>query len=365
MSTAVTKPSTLQQLSLIAEREIRARLRSKTFLVSTGIIVAIVLAVIVLPALFADSSQTKVAAFGPSATAALERNPGLEQVTASSAAEAEALVRSKDVSAAVIDDAAAPAGFKLVTLSEIDSNLTLSLSVQPEVVVLEPVLDNYWLAYIVAIGFGAIFMASAMTFGGSIATSVVEEKQTRIVEILLTTVSARTLLFGKVVGNTLLAFGQIAIVGAAAGIALSLTNQGELLAAVGAPILWFVLFFTLGFVLLASMFAALAALVSRAEDVQSAIAPVTYLLMVPYVMVIIAFNKPDILSIMSYVPFSAPVGMPMRLFLGQADWWEPLLSLAILIVSAIVIVSIGAKIYENSLLKTGGRVKLTEALRNA
>ena len=75
------------------------------------------------------------------------------------------------------------------------------------------------------------------------------------------------------------------------------------------------------------------------------------------------FNDPQILSIMSYVPFSAPVGMPMRLYLGTAQWWEPLLSLGIILVSIIVIVWIGAKIYAGSVLRTGKRVKLSEALR--
>ncbi len=66
---------------------------------------------------------------------------------------------------------------------------------------------------------------------------------------------------------------------------------------------------------------------------------------------------------MSYVPFSAPVGMPMRLFLGEAQWWEPLVSLAVLIATTAVVVALGSRIYSNSLLRTGSRVKLREALR--
>ena len=65
---------------------------------------------------------------------------------------------------------------------------------------------------------------------------------------------------------------------------------------------------------------------------------------------------------MSYVPFSAPVGMPMRLFLGDALWWEPLLSLAILIATCFAAILVAARIYENSILRMGGRVKLREAL---
>ncbi len=69
------------------------------------------------------------------------------------------------------------------------------------------------------------------------------------------------------------------------------------------------------------------------------------------------------MTIMSYVPFSAPVGMPMRLFLGEAQWWEPLVSLAVLIATTAVVVALGSRIYSNSLLRTGSRVKLREALR--
>jgi ABC-2 type transport system permease protein len=84
--------------------------------------------------------------------------------------------------------------------------------------------------------------------------------------------------------------------------------------------------------------------------------------MVPYVLVIIFNTNPIVLGIMSYVPFSAPVGMPMRIFLGTAAWWEPPLSLVILLVSTAFVIAIGSRIYENSLLRMGGRVKLAEAL---
>ena len=123
------------------------------------------------------------------------------------------------------------------------------------------------------------------------------------------------------------------------------------------------MFFLFGFVLLASLFAAAASMVSRQEDIGSTTMPITMLVMAPYVLVIVFNDNPLVLTIMSYVPFSAPVGMPMRLFVGEAQWWEPILSLAILLASCVAAIAIGAKIYENSLLRMGSRVKLTEALR--
>ncbi|NLA09381.1 MAG: ABC transporter permease, partial [Microbacteriaceae bacterium] len=139
--------------------------------------------------------------------------------------------------------------------------------------------------------------------------------------------------------------------------------QAALLQGLGAPIVWFAIFFLFGFILLASLFAAAAAMVSRQEDIGSTTMPLTMLIMAPYMLVILFNDNPLVMSIMSYVPFSAPVGMPMRLFLGEAQWWEPLLSLVILLATCVAAIWVGAKIYENSLLRMGARVKLGEALR--
>jgi ABC-2 type transport system permease protein len=85
--------------------------------------------------------------------------------------------------------------------------------------------------------------------------------------------------------------------------------------------------------------------------------------MIPYFLVIFFNDNPTVLAIMSYVPFSAPVGMPIRVFLGTAQWWEPILSLIILVATTAAAVLVGERIYRNSLLKTGARVRLQEALQ--
>jgi ABC-2 type transport system permease protein len=86
------------------------------------------------------------------------------------------------------------------------------------------------------------------------------------------------------------------------------------------------------------------------------------LVMLPYFAVVFFNANPLVLTIMSYVPFSAPVGMPVRLFLGTAAWWEPLVSLAILAVTTAGTIWLASRIYQNSLLKMGARVKWREAL---
>ncbi|MCG2801994.1 MAG: ABC transporter permease, partial [Cellulomonas sp.] len=94
------------------------------------------------------------------------------------------------------------------------------------------------------------------------------------------------------------------------------------------------------------------------------IQPVTWLTITPYFVVVFFNDNPTVLAVASYVPFSAPVAMPVRLFLGGVGWAEPLISLVLLVACAVAVVMLAARIYERSVLRTGGRVKLGEALRS-
>ncbi|MFS0894440.1 ABC transporter permease [Microbacterium sp. 179-I 3D3 NHS] len=349
---------------LVAEREIGSKLRSKTFLISTGILLLLALAGIIIGGFASKNaaSETMPVAVTSETAAAVSALPNMKVTEVSSADEAEDLVRSEKVDAAVLPGDG-PTGVTVVALKDAPGSLVTALSQAPEVQILEPATTNPLLRYFIAIAFGIVFMGAAATFGGTIAQSVVEEKQTRVVEVLLSAIPARTLLAGKVIGNTVLAMGQIVALAAIATVGLIVTGQREVLSTLGAPILWFAVFFLFGFILLAALFAAAASMVSRQEDIGSTTTPITMLIMAPYVLVILFNDNPLVLTIMSYVPFSAPVGMPMRLFVGEAQWWEPLLSLVILLASCVAAIAIGAKIYENSLLRMGSRVKLGEALR--
>lgn len=360
MST-LTPPSMMAGTWLVAEREIRMRLRSKAFLISTGILLVLVLASVVIGGILgANPPKDKLAAVG-SAVATAESFNAFDVIEADSVDDAKELVLSGEVESAVIP-ADSPTGVSIIALDRAPSMVLSLFSVAPDVDVLDPSAPNDLLVYFVALGFGLIFFMSALTFGSTIAQSVVEEKQTRIVEILMASVPVRVLLAGKIVGNSILAFAQIVLIAGLAGVGMLASGQNLLLGDIGPSIGWFVVFFAFGFVLLAALFAATAALVSRQEDIGSVTSPVTMLVMAPYFLVIFFNNNPLVLGIMSYVPFSAPVGMPMRVFLGTAAWWEPLLSLAVLIISTIVVVGIGARMYSNGLLKMGARVKLSEAL---
>lgn len=360
---SVSAPSTAHSVWLVAEREIGSKLRSKPFMISTLILVLAALAGVIWGGFQSGVTEERPIAVTADAQEYVTGIPGLDVTDAADRAAAEDLVRAGDVDAAIVADSASPVGFTLIGDSEVSNTLVMMLSASPPVELLNENATDPLLRYFVAIAFGAVFLFAASMFGGTIAQSVVEEKQTRVVELLISAVPTRALLAGKVIGNTILAMAQILVLAAVAVIGLSITGQMELVRGLGAPLAWFAVFFLFGFILLASLFAAAAAMVSRQEDIGSTTTPLTFLVMAPYLLVIFFNDNPTVMTVMSYVPFSAPVGMPMRLFLGEAQWWEPLLSLAILLATCVVAILIGAKIYENSLLRMGARVKLSEALK--
>ncbi|MCS6556907.1 ABC transporter permease [Curtobacterium flaccumfaciens] len=354
--------SFVQAVRLVSAREIQARIRSKAFVVSALILIGMVVASIVVGGIVSKATADDTTPVAVVDGVSLPSTSGLDVTQSASVDDAERLVTKGDVDAAIVpsDD---PLGYKVVGLDEAPSEVVSALSVTPRIELLDPDALPGGLVYLIAIAFGVVYFASAVTFGQSIAQSVVEEKSTRVVEILMSAIPARALLAGKVLGNSIMAFAQIVAVAVAAIVTLAVTGQDNMFAMLGPSILWFIGFFAIGFVLLASLFAAAAVLVSRQEDVGSVTTPVMMLVMIPYFLIIVAYDNPTILGIMSYVPFSAPIGMPMRIFLGTAEWWEPILSLVIVAASVVAVVVIGARVYENALLRTGSRVKLSEALR--
>ena len=352
-----------QSVWLVAQREVGSKLRSKAFLISTGILFAIALVAVVWGGFAAKSTDGIDVAVTPDTASVVA--PFGDAIAATEAVDADAaraLVADGTVSAARGEGGAGGFDYRIVAKDSPPQALVQLLSQAPPIELLETGGVNEGLRYLVALGFGLVFFMAALTFGSTIAQSVVEEKATRVVELLISAIPVRALLAGKVVGNTILAMGQIIGLAAIAVAGLVVTGQGEVLSGLGAPIAWFAVFFLFGFVLLASLFAAAGAMVSRQEDIGSTTTPLTFLVMAPYFLVIFFNDNPVVMTVMSYVPFSAPVAMPVRVFLGTAQWWEPLASLVIMLVTCAGAIWVGAKIYENSILRMGGRVKLSEAL---
>lgn len=360
-------PGSLQSTWLVAEREITTRLRSKAFVLSTLALLAIVLGSVLFSGFMANSGgfggPTQVAVAGEAESAETLEAAGIEVSTVTDRAAAEELVLNEKVDAAVVPGGEGPADITVLAADSPPSEVVQALSAPPAVELLAPVAENPALAMLIGVAFGLVFMFSGITFGTTIAQSVVEEKQTRIVEILLATLTPRTLLAGKILGNSILAMGTVVAIIAVASVGMLATGQDLLLGELGTSLIWFGILFAFGFVLLATMYAALAALVSRQEDIGSVTSPAMMVIMIPYMLVVFFADNERVLGIMSYVPFSAPVGMPMRLYLGIAEWWEPVLTLGILIATIVLMVWIGARIYENSILRTGARVSLKEAVK--
>lgn len=344
---------------LVAEREIQTQLRSKSFWILLGVLVAGLFASSLLPGMFGGDGPT-VATVGQTAEREVSA-AGIDARPQPDAAAAEELVRSGDVDAAVISDPDSPTGLQVVALSGEPGAVVSALSQSPPVELLEPATVDEAVQFLVPFAFGMVFLLFGMGFGMGLAQSVVIEKQTRIVEILVATVPVRALLAGKIVGHSLLAFSHVAVLALATPLALRAGDRGQVISAIAPALGWFVPFFVVGFVLLAAMWAVAGALVSRQEDLGTTTPLVTALVMIPYFAVAFLQENDLAMTILSYVPFSAAVAMPARLFAGDAHVWEPLVSLALLMVAVVATVLVASRLYTGSLLQTGARVRLRQA----
>ena len=351
-------------IGLVIEREIMVRLKSKAFMVST-ILSIVLFGVLVgvsgaLPSLFSSTDKVAVTSAGAKA---IEGIDGIEPVAVDDVDEAKALINSEEVESAVVESEDSPTGVAVLSLRSAPESLIGALSLTPEVELLDPDAPDPALTYFIGLGLGLVFFMAAMTFGNTIASSVVEEKQSRIVEILLASTSARVLMFGKVIACTILAFAQIGLTAIAVLAGAAISGNDLVLGKVAEPIAWFVPLFIVGFVMVAALYAAAASMVSRTEDLPSTSTPIMMLIFLPYMGVIIFSSNETVMAVLSYIPFSAAVAVPMRVFLGTIAWWEPLVSLLILIITTLLALLLATRIFERSILKSGPKLTWGQALK--
>ena len=204
-------------------------------------------------------------------------------------------------------------------------------------------------------------------YGLAVASGVVEEKASRVVEVLLASISPRALLAGKIAGIGILGLMQLTLT-AVVGIALAAASgaielDGGQVGTIAVVLVWFLL----GYVLWASLYAIGGAIVSRQEDLQSSTTVLTLALVVSYLLAFPAVDDPEssIAVISSLVPFSSPIIMPARVAVGAASAAEIVASLGLLLVGIALLVPVGARIYENSVLRMGKQLKLREAWRSS
>ncbi|MCH8611519.1 ABC transporter permease [Arsenicicoccus dermatophilus] len=213
---------------------------------------------------------------------------------------------------------------------------------------------------IVGFVFAFLFYMAALMFGMQIAQSVIEEKQSRIVEILASAIPTRQLLAGKVLGNTVIAVGQIVIYVGLALVGLAFTPYKEMLPALSGSMAWGLVFFLVGFLGLACLWAVAGALATRNEDLQQTATPMTMLLMAGFFATFMA--KGIWLKVLSFVPVLSTMLMPGRVASGEAAWWEPVLALLLALAFATATVLLGERMYRRSLMQTSSRMTFRQAL---
>jgi len=223
--------------------------------------------------------------------------------------------------------------------------------------------QNGGIAFIVVI----LLYGQLFGYGVWVASGVIEEKASRVVEILLATIRARQLMAGKILGIGVLGLLQLAFI-ASFAITLGLATgaielPGSAISAAAIAIGYFIL----GFAFYASLFAVAGSLVTRMEELQNALVPINLFIFVSFFISIGALADPDgtLVTWASVLPGSSALSMPVRIVMGAATPWEIALSLVLSIGATAALIPASGRLYAGAVLRTGARVKLRDAWRAA
>ena len=234
--------------------------------------------------------------------------------------------------------------------------------------------DNGRGAIVVAVLVGALYM-TLLLYGVVVMRAVVEEKTSRISEVLLSAVDPFSLMMGKILGVAATALAQLgvwaALLALAAGYGLAMAKIGGATLSAYVPHLpallyiSFFVFFILGFLLYASIYAAIGAMVSSDQEAQQTQMPLTMVLVAAiYLAFLVMANPGSTLSVvLSLIPFFAPILMVVRVAVSHPPLWQVLLAMALCLATFLACTRITAKIYRVGILMTGKRPTLSELLR--
>lgn len=381
---------------IVTLREVTVKVRDKSFIITTLITLALIVGSVLFAGIMGDKTTTATIAFEQNGRTAalvasanelaLANDQKVELVThpvPSGTAALDAL-RAKDADLVL---APTPDGYSLTALNEVPGPVQSllgdaasaqalefnagKLGVSPETLTagstVSPVLldgdsERNSMAMVMGFIFSFLFYMSAMIFGMPIANSVVEEKQNRVVEILATAIPIRQLLAGKILGNMILAMGQLCLFVGIGLLALNMMpTPVPFVSVVFATAGWFLAFFLAGFLILAAVWAALGAMASRTEDLQQSTGPVIMVLVA--VLFTGIYAKGTLLIVASYVPVISSVAMPIRLLRSDVPLWEPFASLAVAVAAAWAMVLFGEKIYRRAIMQTGSALSWHKALK--
>jgi ABC-2 type transport system permease protein len=379
---------------IVARREFVERARDRGFQVSTAITVLILVGVIVISAVFNRPTSFDLVVVGEGSDAlgqqvraaadALGIEVRVRELT--DEAEARQAVDAGDADAAVIDAGrivvrAEPPDqlvglIQAVSVREqsrraliaagLSSDQVDAALAQPPLPVdaLEPVNAKSRETATVAFVGVLLLYGQLFAYGYWVAAGVVEEKSSRVVEVLLATLRPSHLLRGKILGIGLLGLAQLLLIGLVGLFASSAVGTLEFpsgaIATVGLVLVWFVL----GFFFYATMFAVAGSIVTRQEDLQTTMTPLTILIVGSFFIGLSATSNPDstLAVVASLLPFSSPLVMPTRIALGDAATWEVVASIAISVAATAALIPLATKIYSRALLRPG-RVRIRQVLR--
>jgi ABC-2 type transport system permease protein len=382
----------LRAAMVVARREFTERVRTRAFQISIVTTLAIVAGVAILAGVLGDDGATeyKLGAHGPEAAAiaraARAAAPGfdahVEVRRFTSPTEARAAVRDEQVDAAIT-------GGVIVTRDNPSDTLEQLLQAAAREVRAAEALRSEGVSggearraldppplrtrslegngdsgdEGVAFTASLLLYLQLIVYGLAVASGVVEEKSSRVVEVLLATIPPRALLAGKIAGIGLLGLLQLLLT-AVVGLGLASASGAVELDPNDAGVLAVVLvWFLLGYLMWASLYAMAGAIVSRQEDLQSSTTVLTLVLVVSYLVTFPALDDPEstIAVVTSLVPLSSPIIMPARVTVDAASPVEIVASLGLLVVAIALLVPLGARIYENAVLRMGKPLKLREA----
>jgi ABC-2 type transport system permease protein len=210
-----------------------------------------------------------------------------------------------------------------------------------------------------------VLLGTLAIYGQWVLTGVVEEKSNRVVELILSTVRARHLLAGKVIGIGLLGLSQLALIGGLAAVLLA-AGAFDAPASLGGSVALIVPWFALGFALYAVAYGAAGALASRAQDANSAGLPITYTLLAVYLIGYAALGADSdglLANLLTVFPLSAPFVLPARSALVGVPLWEHVVAAALVLATIYALVRFAGRVYAQGLLRSGPRLSLRAAWR--
>jgi ABC-2 type transport system permease protein len=372
---------------LVARREIIERGRSRGYLVSLLFTLALLVMAFVLPVLTQRDDTRRLALVGTppaalrSTIAAIVAQSKTKFVITSvpDEAAAEAQLRAKTVDAAFeVPQDASSSGTLLfqeardATIADVCYQAVVVVRAGPDVLsppqtrIIAPPADDHTAAVILATAGIILMFIGIFTYGQWVLTGVVEEKQSRVVEVLLSTIRPRDLLVGKVLGIAALAMGQLAAL-VVVGLGVSqLFGQVALPPTTLGGVIQLVLWFVLGFFFYATAMGALGSLASRPDEANNAAMPVTMSATLCYVgTLVFVIQDPSggLAQVMTFIPFSAPMVVPIRVALAAAQPWEVVGAIAVMVVAIALLFEAGGRVYSGAVLSSGGRMKLRDAWR--